>query len=190
MRDALNSTGRPIFFSLCGWHEWYAPQGQSLGNSWRIEDDCFNWQKVLNAIDGNAPLWKYAGPGGWNDPDMLMSSDPSANVYLTPTQSRTMFSLWSVMAAPLLISTSLDHISSWDLETYSNQEVIAVDQDPLGLQGKRIVGGNVSNCIISCFFIYLVIDVCLFLQLTLSMFGQESYPANKDLQCCSSMLTK
>ena len=63
MRDALNATGRPILFSLCGWHEWYAPQGQSLGNSWRIGPDDTNWHGVLTNIDINAPLAKYAGPG-------------------------------------------------------------------------------------------------------------------------------
>ena len=63
---------------------------------------------------------------------MLVGSSPSAAVFNTPEQARTQFSLWSVMAAPLLIGSSVLNLSSWDLETYTNVEVIAIDQDPLG----------------------------------------------------------
>lgn len=63
MRDALNATGRPIFFSLCGWNPWYAPVGQSLGNSWRIGPDDTNWDGVLKNIDINANLSAYASVG-------------------------------------------------------------------------------------------------------------------------------
>eukprot|EP01125_Pyxidicula_operculata_P021447 TRINITY_DN8256_c0_g1_i1.p1 TRINITY_DN8256_c0_g1~~TRINITY_DN8256_c0_g1_i1.p1 ORF type:complete len:406 (-),score=65.20 TRINITY_DN8256_c0_g1_i1:56-1246(-) len=142
MRDALNATGRDIYFSLCGWNSWYAPNGWNLGNSWRIAGDCNHWNDVLNAIDTNSPLTNYARPGGWNDPDMLLGSTPGSAASLTPVQSRTMFSMWSVMAAPLLIGSHIQQLSSWDLQTYTNTEVIAIDQDPLGLQGVRIAGGN------------------------------------------------
>jgi len=142
MRDALNATKREIYFSLCGWNSWYAPQGWTLGNSWRIAGDCNTWPNVLNAIDTNVPLTEYAHPGGWNDPDMLIGSDTAAAAHLTPTQSRTMFSLWSVMAAPLLIGSNIRKLNSWDLQTYSNEEVIAVDQDRAGRQGQRLAGGN------------------------------------------------
>jgi len=145
MRDALNATGRKIYFSLCGWNDWYAPEGASLGNSWRIAGDCNTWPNVLNAIDVNYPLAKYAGPGAWNDPDMLIGSNPKTAVHLSPAQSRTMFSLWSVMAAPLLIGSNIVSLNEWDLETYSNTEVIAVDQDMLGIQGTRIAGGNLIH---------------------------------------------
>jgi alpha-galactosidase len=142
MRDALNATKREIYFSLCGWNSWYAPQGWTLGNSWRIAGDCNTWPNVLNAIDTNEPLTQYARPGGWNDPDMLIGSDSSTAAHLTPTQSRTMFSLWSVMAAPLLIGSNIRKLNTWDLQTYSNEEVIAVDQDHAGRQGQRLAGGN------------------------------------------------
>lgn len=89
MRDALNATGRPIYYSLCGWNRWYAPSGyryitrppplheiqdhlkfvqflQSLANSWRIGPDDSNWGAILKNIDINAELAVYAGPGGWN----------------------------------------------------------------------------------------------------------------------------
>ncbi len=66
------------------------------------------------------------------DPDMLVGSTPGAAVYNTPDQARTQFSLWSIMAAPLLIGSNVRNMSAWDLETYTNAEVIAIDQDPLG----------------------------------------------------------
>lgn len=73
MRDALNKTGRPIFFSMCEWGEenpWeWAPQ---VGNSWRTTGDISdNWNSFVKILDANAPLYKYARPGAWNDPDML-----------------------------------------------------------------------------------------------------------------------
>lgn len=145
MRDALNATGRQIYFSLCGWNTWYSPVGYTLGNSWRIAGDCNEWPSVLNAIDKNAPLSVNAKPGGWNDPDMLIGSDPVTAAYLTQDQSRTMFSLWSVMAAPLLIGSNIRNLSAFDLETYSNTEVIVIDQDPLGVQGVRINGSSLSD---------------------------------------------
>jgi len=142
MRDALAATGRPIYFSLCGWHPWYAPVGFSLGNSWRISGDCNVWKDVLNAIDVNAPLTLDARPGGWNDPDMLLGSSSGSAAGLPPNQSRSMFSMWCVMAAPLLIGSHIQNLNSWDLQTYSNTELIAVNQDPLGAQGMRVAGQN------------------------------------------------
>jgi len=145
MANALNSTSRPIYFSLCGWFPWYAPYGSTLGNSWRISDDCTDWSSVIKAIDTNAPLSQYAGPGGWNDPDMLIGSSNITAFTLTPIQSRTMFSMWSVMAAPLLIGSNIRNLSSWDLETYTNIEVIQVDQDTLGVQGNRLSGSDLHG---------------------------------------------
>jgi hypothetical protein len=63
MRDSLNKTGRPMYFSLCGWHDWYAPQGMGLGNSWRISKDCTDWNTIWEATNTNANLSKWAGPG-------------------------------------------------------------------------------------------------------------------------------
>jgi len=145
MRDSLNVTGRPIYFSLCGWNDWYSPVGKTLGNSWRIAGDCYDWPSVLKAIDTNAPLYPYADIGGWNDPDMLIGSSNKTAFKLTQIQSRMMFSLWSVMTAPLLIGSNIVDLSDWDLETYSNKDIIDVDQDVGGSQGKRIAGGNLNN---------------------------------------------
>jgi alpha-galactosidase len=79
MRDALNKTGRPVYFSLCGWHTWYAPQGDTLGNSWRIAGDGTNWGALSNCMNDNAPLQQYARPGAWNDPDLLQGTGKGSN---------------------------------------------------------------------------------------------------------------
>ena len=66
MRDALNATGRPILFSLCGWQPWYALEGASLANSWRISGDCNDFYSIFIAIRINQLLPGFAGPGGFN----------------------------------------------------------------------------------------------------------------------------
>ena len=110
----------------------------------RIDTHFDTRPNVLFAIDTNAFLSQYARPGGWNDPDMLIGSSSSAAFYLTPIQSRSQFSMWAVMAAPLILGCAVQNLSAWDLETYSNAEVLAVNQDVLGQQGVRLAGGNLS----------------------------------------------
>jgi len=144
MRDGLNATGRPIFFSLCGWNEWYAPVGMGLGNSWRIGPDDTDWPGVLKNININARLAQYSGPGGWNDPCLLLAETSTGELRMTHTQTRTQFNFWAIMASPLLISANVRNMSQENLETYMNTEVIAIDQDRLGLQGIRLVGGDLS----------------------------------------------
>eukprot|EP01116_Phalansterium_solitarium_P007284 TRINITY_DN19879_c0_g1_i1.p1 TRINITY_DN19879_c0_g1~~TRINITY_DN19879_c0_g1_i1.p1 ORF type:complete len:555 (+),score=132.94 TRINITY_DN19879_c0_g1_i1:131-1795(+) len=148
MRDALaaagNVTGRTLFFSLCGWENWYAPVGHTLGNSWRIGPDDTNWDGVLVDIDADEPLWPYAGPGGWNDPCLLLGRDMNGNVAVSDQQGRFQFTMWAILAAPMLLSQNVRNLSAFQLETYLNQEVIAVGQDPLGRQGQRLVGGPIS----------------------------------------------
>jgi len=145
MRDALNATGRPILFSLCGWNQWYAKPGFSLGNSWRIGPDDTNWNGVLTNIDINAGLSEYAGPGGFNDPCLLLAEDLNGKQRITELQSRFQFSMWAIMASPLLISANLRNMSEANVKTYSNSHVIAVDQDPLGIQGKRLQGDAIAS---------------------------------------------
>lgn len=145
MRDGLNKTGRPILFSLCGWNSWYAPKGRSLGNSWRIGPDDTNWAGVLKNIDIMSGLEKYAGPGGWNDPCLLLSKRWDRFSRVTELQTRAQFSMWAVLAAPLLISGSILDMTEETLKTYSNKEVISVSQDPLGKAGSRVFGGNVTG---------------------------------------------
>ncbi|MCO6006934.1 NPCBM/NEW2 domain-containing protein [Actinoallomurus purpureus] len=136
MRDALAATGRPILFSMCEWGEnkpWL--WAKDVGNSWRTTGDIFdNYPSMLSIIHQNMTLAPYAGPGHWNDPDML----EVGNGGMTETEYRSHFSLWSVMAAPLLIGTDLRKASAATMKILTNRDVIAVDQDPLGVQGAPI----------------------------------------------------
>lgn len=134
-----------MLFSLCGWSSWYAPVGALLGNSWRIGPDDNNWDGVLRNIDIMNGLQKYAGPGGWNDPCLLLSRKWSGQQRMTELQTRAQFSIWAVLAAPLLISGSVLNMTSETLATYSNKEVIAVNQDVAGHQGWRIQGGALAD---------------------------------------------
>eukprot|EP00438_Fugacium_kawagutii_P016456 Skav207246 [mRNA] locus=scaffold523:545418:553164:- [translate_table: standard] len=150
-RDALNRTGRKVLFSLCGWSSWYAPVGASLGNSWRVGPDDNDWNGVLKNIDIMNGLQHYAGrgpragPGGWNDPCLLLSKSSSGKLLMTELQTRAQFSMWAVLAAPLLISGSVLNMSAETLATYSNKEVIAVSQDPSGRAGWRIQGESLAD---------------------------------------------
>ncbi|WP_327247855.1 NPCBM/NEW2 domain-containing protein [Streptomyces sp. NBC_01320] len=136
MRDALEATGRPIVYSICEWGqnkpwEWAA----DVGNLWRTTGDISDsWGSMLSIMKQNLPLAAAAGPGHWNDPDML----EVGNGGMTDTEYRTHFSMWSVMAAPLLIGSDLRKATEETFEILSNQEVIAVDQDPLGKQGAVV----------------------------------------------------
>lgn len=145
MRDALNSTGTNFLFSLCGWEAWYAPMCHALGNSCRIGPDDSNWAGVLSDIDAMAPLYPYAGPGGFNDPCLLLGRDSTGVADVSDQQGRFQFSMWATMAAPMLLSSNVRNLTSFQLETYKNTEVIAVGQDPLGRQGQRLVGGPISG---------------------------------------------
>jgi hypothetical protein len=136
MRDALKATGRPIVYSLCEWGvqnpwEW----GANVGHLWRTTGDISdNWSSMLGIVKQNAPLDGFAGPGHWNDPDML----EIGNGGMTDIEYRSHFSLWSIMAAPLLIGSDLRDASDATLAILSNREVIAVDQDPQGRQGRVV----------------------------------------------------
>lgn len=133
MRDALAATGRPIVYSICEWGEnkpW--EWAGDVGNLWRTTGDINDsWGSMLSIMKQNLPLAAAAGPGRWNDPDML----EVGNGGMTDTEYRTHFSMWSVMAAPLLIGSDLRKAGPETFEILSNREVIAVDQDPLGKQG-------------------------------------------------------
>lgn len=80
MRDALNATGRPIYFALCGWSNWYAPEGKKLGNSWRYGYDVNDWNSAWsNSIAASTSVAQYAGPGAWNGkpaPDPYVARQP------------------------------------------------------------------------------------------------------------------
>ncbi|MGW6793470.1 NPCBM/NEW2 domain-containing protein [Streptomyces chartreusis] len=136
MRDALAATGRPIVYSICEWGEnkpweWAADVGQLWRTTGDISD---NWGSMLSILKQNLPLAPHAGPGRWNDPDML----EVGNGGMTDTEYRSHFSMWAVMAAPLLIGSDLRSASEETFEILGNREVIAVDQDPLGKQGAVV----------------------------------------------------
>ncbi len=136
MRDALAATGRPILLSLCNWGEenvW--TWGTNIGNSWRTTGDInASFSSMLSIFHSNVGLASYAGPGHWNDPDMLEVGNGS----LTATESRSEFSLWAQMAAPLIAGTNIATASSATLSILTNTRVVAVDQDSLGKQGTMV----------------------------------------------------
>ena len=135
MRDALAATGRPILFALCEWgvdSVW--TWGAQTGNSWRTTSDISpNFGSMLTIFHSNVALAQFAGPGGYNDPDMLEVGNG-----MSATEDQSEFSLWSQMAAPLLAGTDLRTASAATMSIYLNTDVIAVDQDPLGRQGVEV----------------------------------------------------
>lgn len=140
MQQALNQTNRPIFFSLCEWGvDNPATWAPAVGNSWRTTGDISaSWTSMMLNIDYN-DLWaKYAGPGAWNDPDML----EVGNSGLSLTESMTHFSLWSLTKAPLIIGCDVRNISAEIYGILTATEVIAVNQDSLGVQGTKRVSNN------------------------------------------------
>lgn len=136
MYHALLQTGRPIVFGLCEYGEskvweWGPETG---GNLWRTSGDISdNYRRVVEIGFGEAGLAPYAGPGHWNDPDSL----EVGNSNMTPDEWRTNFSLWAILAAPLIAGNDLVSMSSETRNILLNREVIAVDQDSLGKQGDR-----------------------------------------------------
>src|SRR3954454_5241073 len=138
MRDALAATGRPIVYSICEWGRsdpkvW--TWGADVGNLWRTTGDISdNWSSMISRVHTNDDLAQYAGPGHWNDPDML----EVGNGGMTATEYRTHFSLWAMIAAPLLIGSDIRAISSANLDILKNADIIGLDQDPLGRQATIV----------------------------------------------------
>ncbi len=136
MHQALLATGRPIVFSLCqyGWDDVWTWGPDVGGNLWRTTGDINDtYQRMADIGFGQLGLAKYAGPGHWNDPDML----EVGNGGMTSDEYRTHMSLWAILAAPLLAGNDLASMTPDTLAILTNKEVIAVDQDPLGKQGDR-----------------------------------------------------
>jgi len=136
MGKALKATGRPIVFSLCqyGWDapwEWAPALG---GNSWRTTGDISaDWDRIYAILSQQDGLAKYAGPGHWNDPDML----EVGNGKLTLRENRSHFSMWAILAAPLLAGNDLPKMKPEIKAILTNRDVIAINQDSLGKQGTR-----------------------------------------------------
>lgn len=151
MRDALFAAGRPIVFSICEWGdnqpwEW----GEDIGHLWRTTGDItaiFDGQEghgtwnswgVLQILDMRENIRQYAGPDHWNDPDMLEVGNG-----MTIAEDRAHFALWCIQAAPLIAGNDLRDMSPEVRDILTNKELIAIDQDPLGIQGfKYLVKDN------------------------------------------------
>ncbi|HZQ53901.1 MAG TPA: glycoside hydrolase family 27 protein [Bryobacteraceae bacterium] len=138
MGEALLQSGRPIVYSLCQYGLLHGPQwGAKVGgNLWRTTGDIRDtWDSMSHiGFDLQIGLSEYAGPGHWNDPDMLEIGNGGMN----DTEYRTHMSLWSLLAAPLLAGNDQRNAPPDILEILTNKEVIAVDQDPLGKEANRV----------------------------------------------------
>ena len=146
MADALRASGRPIVFSMCEWgvsKPWL--WARNVGNLWRttgdIRDSFDKWDPknqwvhpLLEILDQTEPLWPFASPGHWNDPDML----EVGNGGMTTAEYRSHFSLWAMMAAPLMAGNDIANMGESARSILTNKDVIAVDQDRLGVQGHRV----------------------------------------------------
>jgi alpha-galactosidase len=153
MADALRSSGRPIVFSMCEWgtaKPWL--WAKNTGNLWRTTGDIWDsfsvkdpkrdWaHPVTDIVDQNEPLWRYAGPGHWNDPDML----EVGNGGMSADEYRAHFSLWAMMAAPLMAGNDVARMDAVARSILLNKDVIAVDQDALGQQGHRVARDGTSE---------------------------------------------
>ncbi len=142
MSNALKSTGRPIVLSICEWGtnkpwEW----GKGIGDMWRVSEDIiatvegttyWGGGSIFKIIDIMTPLWPYAGPGHWNDADMLQVG----NGNLTYDENVMHFSMWCMLSSPLMIGCDLRNIDKHTLDILTNKEVIAINQDKLGKQGR------------------------------------------------------
>ncbi|GAA1167483.1 ricin-type beta-trefoil lectin domain protein [Streptomyces hebeiensis] len=148
MRDALRATGRPIVYSINP-NSFHAITGAAynwsqVADLWRTTEDLLDiWQNgntnsypmgVGNVVDVNAPLAAQAGPGHWNDPDMLVVGRPG----LTLTEARSHFALWALMAAPLMAGNDIRTMSADVSTILRNPRLLAVNQDPLGAGGRRV----------------------------------------------------
>src|SRR5467141_4220524 len=135
-RDAIAQSGRPIVFSICNWGV-KAPWtwGPHTGNLWRTTGDISDKYDSMSVIGfSQNGLEKFAGPGHWNDPDML----EVGNGGMDRDEYRTHMALWALLAAPLLAGNDLRSMTAETKELLTNSEVIAIDQDPKGQQGHRV----------------------------------------------------
>ncbi|TDQ06341.1 glycoside hydrolase family 27 protein [Pedobacter metabolipauper] len=143
---ALRKAGRPMVLSICEWGNdkpWI--WGPAVGHLWRTSGDIYNcfdciedhgtWKSfgAMVILDKQDGLRQYAGPGHWNDPDML----EIGNGKLTPGEDRAHFSMWAMIAAPLIAGNDLRNMDQETLGVLTNKNVISVDQDSLGIQGFK-----------------------------------------------------
>ena len=144
MGEALHATGRPIVYSLCEYgmgsvEKWGADVS---GNLWRTTGDIRDeWDSMMANVELQVPTAPYAGPGHWNDPDML----EIGNGHMSEDEYRTHMSLWALVAAPLLAGNDIRSMSASTKAILLNKEVIAIDQDPLGKQASPKKNGDMET---------------------------------------------
>lgn len=136
MTRALMKAGRPIYYSLCEWGDMHpALWGFQVGNSWRTTGDITDtFDSVMSRADANEVYADHARPGGWNDPDML----EVGNGGMTKDEYIIHFSLWAISKAPLLLGCDVRNLTKETMDIIGNKEVIAINQDPLGVQAKKV----------------------------------------------------
>lgn len=145
MRDALYTAKRPVLFSICEWGDnnpwlWGKDVGHlwrttgDIANCWDCEDDHGTWSSwgVLRIVNMRKDIRQFSGPGHWNDPDMMEVGNG-----MTVNEDRSHFTLWCMLAAPLMLGNDVRSMKRETIEILSNKEVIAIDQDALGIQGFR-----------------------------------------------------
>ncbi|KAK9799718.1 hypothetical protein WJX73_003682 [Symbiochloris irregularis] len=136
MRDALNATGRPILYAMVsrGMRPLSGAALLQVGNSWRTTADIApNWDAMLRCLDNTVGLSRFAGPGHWNDPDML-----EVGVGMSLPEQRSHFALWALLKAPLIIGADLRRIDDEALGILKARELVAVNQDGLGVAGDLL----------------------------------------------------
>ena len=122
-------------------NRWQPMWSRPIGNSWRTTTDIGkSWTSILLNLDGNNQWWQWAGPGGWNDPDMLRVGGG----FLSDDEEVSHFSLWCLVKAPLILGHNLTNQSTRTVEILSNVELIALNQDRLGLQGRLVMNDSVN----------------------------------------------
>ena len=147
MGNALRECGRDIVFSICNWGgkepwKWGEKVG---GNLWRTTGDITdNWNSVYKIVLAQVPLSKYAKPGHWNDPDMLVVGKVGwgpklRETQLTPNEQYSHISLWCLFSAPLLLGCDLNQLDDFTKNLLTNDEVLAINQDVLGKQAERFI---------------------------------------------------
>ncbi len=146
MAMALRDSGRDIVFSLCEWgnndpRTWAEPVGHlwrttgDISDAWVKNEKSKAWENgMLDILDKQVDLWRDSGPNHWNDPDML----EVGNGGMTNTEYQAHFSLWAMLAAPLIAGNDLSKMDKPTLDILTNKDVIAIDQDALGQQGQRV----------------------------------------------------
>jgi alpha-galactosidase len=136
MGQELRRTGRPILYAISEYGEaqpW--TWGRGIAHQWRTTQDIMpTWGSITAIIDSQAELAPYAGPGGWNDPDMLQFG----NGDLTLEQNRSHFAMWCMLAAPLFLGTDIRRLSQPEVDILTDRELLAIGQDPLGRQATRV----------------------------------------------------